>query len=99
MFCYCQTVLCLLMWGELSDGRTDLQFPVAAGSRQRSHSRVRIPRDSRPYIHIYEPLRFRRQVAVAQSVWFACGLRATESYEPLRTGFGMATVSIGLLYI
>jgi hypothetical protein len=33
----------LLTWGALSDERTSLSFTTAAGSRQRSHSRVRIP--------------------------------------------------------
>jgi hypothetical protein len=29
-----------------------LSFTIAAGSRQRSHSRIRVPRDSRPYFTI-----------------------------------------------
>jgi hypothetical protein len=33
------------MWGALSDERTGLLFTIAAGPRQRSHSRVRVPRD------------------------------------------------------
>jgi hypothetical protein len=37
------------MWGALSDERTGLSFTIAAGPRQCSHSRVRVPRDSRPY--------------------------------------------------
>jgi hypothetical protein len=37
------------MWGALSNERTGLSFTIAAGPRQRSHSRVRIPWDSRPY--------------------------------------------------
>jgi hypothetical protein len=47
--CYCQTFEGLLMWGALSDGRTYLSFTIAADPRQRSHSRVRVPWDSRPY--------------------------------------------------
>jgi hypothetical protein len=39
----------LLMWGALSDERTGLSFIVAAGLRQRNHSRVQIPWDSCPY--------------------------------------------------
>jgi hypothetical protein len=35
--------------GALSDERTDLPFTIAAGPHQRSHSRVRDPRDSQPY--------------------------------------------------
>jgi hypothetical protein len=37
------------MWGALSDEKTGLPFPIATGPRQRSHSRVRVPWDSRPY--------------------------------------------------
>jgi hypothetical protein len=37
------------MWVALSNERTDLSFTVAAGHRQRSHSRVRVPRDAWPY--------------------------------------------------
>jgi hypothetical protein len=36
-FYYCQTGAGLLMWGALSDERTDLSFTIAAGLRQRSH--------------------------------------------------------------
>jgi hypothetical protein len=35
------------MWGALSDERTVLSFTVAVGHRQRSHSPVRVPWDSR----------------------------------------------------
>jgi hypothetical protein len=38
------------MWGTLSDERKSLAFAIAAGPRQRSHSCVRIPRDSWPYL-------------------------------------------------
>jgi hypothetical protein len=44
-FYYCLTVS-LLMWGALSDERTGLSFTIAAGLRQRSHSRVPVPLDS-----------------------------------------------------
>jgi hypothetical protein len=40
------------MWGELSDERTDLPFTISAGSRQRSHSWVIVPRDSWPYFTV-----------------------------------------------
>jgi hypothetical protein len=40
------------MWGTLSDERTRLSFTIAAGPRQRSYSRVRIPRDSRSYFTV-----------------------------------------------
>jgi hypothetical protein len=42
-FSYYQTVAGLLMWGALSDERTDLSFTIASGPRQRSHFRVRVP--------------------------------------------------------
>jgi hypothetical protein len=38
------------MWGALSDERTGLSFTIAAGTRQGTHSRVRVPWDSRPHI-------------------------------------------------
>jgi hypothetical protein len=41
---YCQTVTGLLTWGALSDERTGLSFTIAAGPRQCSHSRVRVPK-------------------------------------------------------
>jgi hypothetical protein len=51
-FYYCQTIAGLLMWGALSDERMDLSFTIAAGPRQRSHSQVRVPWDSRPYFTV-----------------------------------------------
>jgi hypothetical protein len=51
-FYYCQTVAVLLMSGALSDERTGLSLKIAAGPRQRSHSRVRVPWDSRPYFTV-----------------------------------------------
>jgi hypothetical protein len=39
-----------LMWGALYDDRVGLSFAIIAGSRQRSHFRVLVPRDSWPYI-------------------------------------------------
>jgi hypothetical protein len=35
--------------GALSDEKAYLSFTIAAGPRQRSHSRVRVPQNSRPY--------------------------------------------------
>jgi hypothetical protein len=49
---YCQTVAALLMWGAVSDERTSLSFIIAAGHRQCSHSRVRVPWNSRPYFTV-----------------------------------------------
>jgi hypothetical protein len=51
-FYYRRTVASLLIWGALSDERTGLSFTIAAGSSQRSHSRVRAPWDSRPYFTV-----------------------------------------------
>jgi hypothetical protein len=52
LFYYCQTVASLLVWGALSDERTGLSFTTAAGPRQRSHFRVRVPWDSWPYFTV-----------------------------------------------
>jgi hypothetical protein len=51
-FCYCQTLMGLLMWGSLSDGKTGLSFTIAAGLRQSSHFRFRVPWDSRLYFTV-----------------------------------------------
>jgi hypothetical protein len=51
-FCYCQTIAGLLMWGALSEERTGLSFTIAAGPRQRSHSQVRVLRDSWPHFTV-----------------------------------------------
>jgi hypothetical protein len=48
-FYCCQTVAGMLIWGALSDERMGLSFITAAGPRQHSHSRARVPWDSRPY--------------------------------------------------
>jgi hypothetical protein len=40
------------MWGAFSDERTSLPFTIAAGTRQRSHSWVRVSRDSWPYFTV-----------------------------------------------
>jgi hypothetical protein len=40
---YCLTVAGLLISGALSDEKTGLSFTTAAGPRQRSHFRVRVP--------------------------------------------------------
>jgi hypothetical protein len=51
-FYYCQTVVGLLMWVALSDERTGLPVTIAAGPHHRSHSWVRVPRDSWPYFTV-----------------------------------------------
>jgi hypothetical protein len=50
--CYYQTVAGFLMWGVLSDERTDLSFTIASGPRQRSYFRVRVSWDSSPYFTV-----------------------------------------------
>jgi hypothetical protein len=45
-FYYCQRVAGSLTKGALSDERIGQSFTIAADSRQRSHSRVRVPLDS-----------------------------------------------------
>jgi hypothetical protein len=83
-FCYCLTVAGLLIWGALSDDRTDLSFTTAAGPRQRSHSRFQIPRDSWPYFTVSDSRLLQTRVS---------GSRIYITQEqggpviPLRTGF------------
>jgi hypothetical protein len=48
---YRLTVTVLLLWGALFDEMTDL-FAYAAGPCQHNLSRVRVPRDSRPYFTV-----------------------------------------------
>jgi hypothetical protein len=40
------------LWGALSDERTDVSFIYAAGHRQLSLSRIRVPWDSWPYFTV-----------------------------------------------
>jgi hypothetical protein len=51
-FYYCQSVAGLSMWGDVSDERTGLSFTIAAGPRQRSHSRIRVLWDSWSYFTV-----------------------------------------------
>jgi hypothetical protein len=46
---YTLIITVLFLWGALCDERTGLSFLYAAGPRQRSLSRIRVPRDSLPY--------------------------------------------------
>jgi hypothetical protein len=69
-FYYCWTAVGLLMWGTLSDERTGLSFTIAAGTRQHSHSRVRVPWDSQPYFTVSDSrLPFHRLVRLTGSRW------------------------------
>jgi hypothetical protein len=70
-FYYCQTVAGLLIWGALSDARTGLSFIITAGPRQLSHSRVRVPWDSRQYFSVSEIryFPFRRLLRLAGLRW------------------------------
>jgi hypothetical protein len=45
------------MWDDLSDERAGLSLIIASGPRQSSHSRVRVPWDSRPHFTVSD-LRF-----------------------------------------
>jgi hypothetical protein len=49
---YCLTVTVLFLWGAGSDERTGRSFVYAALPCQRSHSRFRVPWDSRPYFTV-----------------------------------------------
>jgi hypothetical protein len=40
------------MWVAIYDERTGLSFTITAGLRQRSHSRIRVPRDSSPSLTV-----------------------------------------------
>jgi hypothetical protein len=60
-FYYCQTVAGFLIWGTVSDERTNLSFTIAAGPRQRSHSQVRVLWDSTT---IFYCLRFKTSLFV-----------------------------------
>jgi hypothetical protein len=42
------------MWAALSDEREGLSFTIAAGSRQRSHSPIRVQWNSRPYFTAWD---------------------------------------------
>jgi hypothetical protein len=58
------------MWRALSDDRTGLPFRITAGPRQRSHSRVRVPWDSRPYFTVLDlRLPFFRLLRLAGLRW------------------------------
>jgi hypothetical protein len=47
---YCQAAAGLLAWGVLTDETTVCSFTTAAVPRQRSDSRIRVPRDLWPYL-------------------------------------------------
>jgi hypothetical protein len=51
---YSQTVAGFLIWGAFSDERMSLSFKIAAGLRQRSHSRVGVPWNSLLYFTVLD---------------------------------------------
>jgi hypothetical protein len=54
----------------LFDEKTELSFTIAAGPRQRSHSRVRVPWDSRPYfLFLILDFHFRPFIKLAGLRW------------------------------
>jgi hypothetical protein len=55
-FCCYQTVSGVLMWGALSDEWTRLLFTIAAGTRQRTHSHIRVPRDPWPHFTLSDSI-------------------------------------------
>jgi hypothetical protein len=57
------------MWGALSDERTGLSFTIAAGPRQRSHSRFRVSWDWRPHFTVPDSSQSQSHIATdGQSV-------------------------------
>jgi hypothetical protein len=67
---YYLTVTVLFLWGALSDEKTGLSFVYAAGSSQRSLSRVRVPWYSRPYFTVSDlRLPFCHLLRLAGSQW------------------------------
>jgi hypothetical protein len=96
-----QTVEDFLMWGALSDERMDLLFKIATGPRQRSHSRVRVPRDSWPYFTVSNsrlsslegqfPVFISPRNRVAQLYPRALGSLFVASYDSLGYGGGIQT--------
>jgi hypothetical protein len=65
---YCQTVSGLLLWGTLFEKRTGLQFTIADGTRQRSHSWARVPRESRPYFSVSD-LKFLKPIGPGSPIY------------------------------
>jgi hypothetical protein len=73
-FCFCQIVPGVPMWGAFSDERTGLSFTIAAGPRQRSHSRVQVQWDSRPYFTVSD-LSLPRFIVFYDSQGYGGGIR------------------------
>jgi hypothetical protein len=75
----------MLLWGALSNERTGLSFVYAAGPCQRSHFRVRVPWDSRPYFTLsnlrlpFSSSPTTRRVTVEVQNWVWVMLRPTVS--------------------
>jgi hypothetical protein len=91
-FYYCQTAAGLLMWSALSDERTGPSFTIASCPRQRSHSRVPVPRNSRPYFSVSDStLPFSSPPKTRKST--------VEVFDPrLHTGYSLSKSKSKLLY-
>jgi hypothetical protein len=76
------------MWGALSDERTGLSFIIAAGPRQRSHSWVRVPRESWPYFTVSD---YTPRNRLAQLYPQALGSLFVTSYGSQDYGGGIRT--------
>jgi hypothetical protein len=85
------------MWGgALSDERTGLSFIIAAGPRQASHSRVRVPQDLWPYFIIWDsrlpqPVVITRRNRVARLYTQALNYLFVASYDSQGYGGGIRT--------
>jgi hypothetical protein len=75
---YFLSVTVLILWGALSEERTDLSFVYAAGLHQHSLSRVRVPWDTWPYFTLSD-LRL-----ILSSPPTACSV-TVEIFEPAST--------------
>jgi hypothetical protein len=78
------------MWGALSDARTGLPFTVVAVRLQRSHSWVRVPRDSQTLEGLVPVFIFHRN-RLAQLYSQALGSLFVASYDSQGYGGGIRT--------
>jgi hypothetical protein len=83
IFITCVTVTVLFLWGALSDERNGLSFVCAAGTCQRSLSRVRVPRDLR--LPFSSPPTTRRVTVEVFDPASTRGTQAFTDYSPFIT--------------